>query len=101
MENLATSSTDSKSSRNRRTFEVFTRRRSPAHLLPSKVIFTMKKLLDKLSQQSSNSQTQPGQVARRVSIRGSGSSNIPQHISAFVFFVKSQNISRVQGIVSL
>ena len=39
-------------------------------------IFTMKKLLDKLSQQSSNSQTQPEQVARRVSIRGSESSNI-------------------------
>ncbi|CAH3143072.1 unnamed protein product [Porites evermanni] len=34
-------------------------------------IFTMKKLLDKLSQQSSNSQTQPEKVARRVSIRGS------------------------------
>ena len=36
----------------------------------------MKTLLEKLSQQSSNSQTQPEQVARRVSIRGSGSSNI-------------------------
>ena len=34
-------------------------------------IFTMKKLLDKLSQQSSNSQTQPEKVARRASIRGS------------------------------
>ena len=59
-----------------RTFKVFKRRRSPANLLPSKVIFTMKTLLEKLSQQSSNSQTQPEQVARKVSIRGSGSSNI-------------------------
>ena len=33
-------------------------------------IFTMKNLLDKLPQQSSNIQTQPEQVARRVSIRG-------------------------------
>ena len=34
-------------------------------------IFTMKNVLDKLSQQSSNSQTHQEQVARRVSIRGS------------------------------
>ena len=62
-------------------------------------IFTMKSVLDKLSQQSSNSQTHQEQVARRVSIRGS--SNISTHTRAFVFFVKSQNISMVQGIVSL
>ena len=62
-------------------------------------IFTMKKLLDKLSQQSSDSQTQKEQVTRRVSIRGS--SNISTHTRAFVFFVKSQNISMVQGIMSL
>ena len=33
-------------------------------------LFGMEKLLDKLSQQSFDSQTQPEQVARRVSIRG-------------------------------
>ena len=62
-------------------------------------IFTMKSVLDKLSQQSSNSQTHQEQAARRVSIRGS--SNISTHTRAFVFFVKSQNISMVQGIMSL
>ena len=47
-------------------------------------IFTMKKLLDKLSQQSSNSQTQPEQVSRRVSIRGSSNiSKTYEHICIF------------------
>ena len=39
--------------------------------LKCRSIFTMKNVLDKLSQQSSNSQTHQEQVARRVSIRGS------------------------------
>ena len=43
-------------------------------------IFTMKKLLDKLSQQSSNSQTQQEKVARRVSIQGS-------YIRAHLYFL--------------
>ena len=47
-------------------------------------IFTMKNVLDKLSQQSSNSQTHQKQVARRVSIRGS--SNISKTYERICIF---------------